>query len=444
MFEDEDEEDILPERRRVLALQNLDSQRQSIRMIEELLSKCVRSLGTRTTMSKKSKMKASVEVRRRSEIVQGEKKFNECFRICVQVGNPDGWTPSFLIWNKQNHCKCNFFKSQVMDMNTTYLVGFSLKTKFAVNIVVHRQGRTMEDDLKQKREQVMASLTSIRVGKTKLLKMLANLKEMEDRGESVIVSLVNSFDSLSRQEEEYIQVIRNIIQQGVVNYAQENKKKEESQQSDSVKKFIEEVDEIERNAIAASEKHDNLLSTMQQRLEKKRLLDQIHKLESEKKMEESGLPEQAELAQLQRQLVSEKLSVDRAQEVRNRLRQEAFKRGYLQANGTPTDSKPEPQMNSFDRVPPLMKQDESSTEPSTASQSEVHEKIQRHIDQIKNRRQRIRECYAQAQEMMKLNETYTNAKKRASDLEKIQQKLQETALDDHKTITEPADDKSIE
>ncbi|KAI6187757.1 hypothetical protein M3Y98_00279400 [Aphelenchoides besseyi] len=53
MFEDEDEEDILPERRRVLALQNLDSQRQSIRMIEELLSKCVRSLGTRTTMSKK-------------------------------------------------------------------------------------------------------------------------------------------------------------------------------------------------------------------------------------------------------------------------------------------------------------------------------------------------------------------------------------------------------
>ncbi|KAI6235831.1 hypothetical protein M3Y95_00093300 [Aphelenchoides besseyi] len=284
----------------------------------------------------------------------------------------------------------------------------------------------MEDDLKQKREQVMASLTSIRVGKTKLLKMLANLKEMEDRGEnvekSVIVSLVNSFDSLSRQEEEYIQVVRNIIQQGVVNYAQENKKKEEPQQpenSDSVKKFIEEVDEIERNAIAASEKHDNLLSTMQQRLEKKRLLDQIHKLESEKKVEESGLPEQAELAQLQRQLVSEKISVDRAQEVRNRLRQEAFKRGYLQADGTPTVSKPEPQMNSSDRVPPLVEQNESSTEPSTASQSEY-------------------------EEMMKLNETYTNAKKRASDLEKIQQKLQETTLDDNKTIVEAADDKSIE
>lgn len=33
----------------------------------------------------------------------------------------------------------------------------------------------------------MSNLASIRVGKTKLLKMLANLKEIEDKGEVVLV-----------------------------------------------------------------------------------------------------------------------------------------------------------------------------------------------------------------------------------------------------------------
>ncbi|KAI6214710.1 hypothetical protein M3Y94_00300800 [Aphelenchoides besseyi] len=148
MFEDENEEDMLPERRRVLVLQNLDCQRRSIRGIEELLSKCVRSLGTKTKMSKQNKMKASSEVRRwraalgeapvlagcdivnngyirlLSEPREGQKLF--------KVGDPDGWTPSFLIWNKQNHCKCNFFKSQVMEMNTTYLCPHLIAVRMAV------------------------------------------------------------------------------------------------------------------------------------------------------------------------------------------------------------------------------------------------------------------------------------------------------------------------
>jgi hypothetical protein len=40
-----------------------------------------------------------------------------------------------------------------------------------------------KDELKSRREHVMSNLTSIRVGKTKLLKMLSNLKNVEEAGE---------------------------------------------------------------------------------------------------------------------------------------------------------------------------------------------------------------------------------------------------------------------
>ncbi|KAI6241710.1 hypothetical protein M3Y99_00333300 [Aphelenchoides fujianensis] len=242
----------------------------------------------------------------------------------------------------------------------------------------------MQEDMKQKREQVMASLASNRVGKTKLLKMLGNLKELEERGEPVdkalIVSLVNSFDALSRQEEEYIQ---------------------------------------------------------------KRLLDQIHKLETEVKARENG-GQNAELAQLQKELLSQRISVDRAQEVRNRLRQEAFKRGYLRPDGTPAAPNAEAKIDPSERVPPLEQQADKPAESSTASQAELHEKIQRHIDQIKSRRQRMRECYAQAQEMAKLNETYANAKSRLSNLENMRERLEEASLNSDEKSEEKTEEKPAE
>jgi hypothetical protein len=82
--------------------------------------------------------------------------------------------------------------------------------------------------------------------------------------------LVEAYDGLNKQEEDYIRVIREIIQQQVVEYAKESKKdtNEKGDEESTAEDIIREVDEIEKDAIAASQKHDLLISTIKERLEK--------------------------------------------------------------------------------------------------------------------------------------------------------------------------------
>jgi hypothetical protein len=97
--------------------------------------------------------------------------------------------------------------------------------------------------------------------------------------------------------------------------------------------------------------------------------------------------------------------------VRNRLRREALKRGYLQKADVSEQKSPPIELSGDERVPPLA--DPIPVAENSGTKEEVHAKIQRHIDQIKARKQKMRECYAQAQEMLHLNEAYENAKARA-------------------------------
>lgn len=82
--------------------------------------------------------------------------------------------------------------------------------------------------------------------------------------------MVEAYDGLNKQEEDYIRVIREIIQQQVVEYAKESKKdtNEKGDEESTAEDIIREVDEIEKDAIAASQKHDLLISTIKERLEK--------------------------------------------------------------------------------------------------------------------------------------------------------------------------------
>lgn len=63
----------------------------------------------------------------------------------------------------------------------------------------------------------------------------------------------------------------------------------------------------------------------------------------------------------------------------------------------------------------------------------THAKIQRHIDQIKARKQRMHECYAQAQEMLSLKKAYDDAVKRTKELETMQQSLQNLKVEQDAT-----------
>jgi len=303
-------------------------------------------------------------------------------------------------------------------------------------------------DLKGNREQVMANLASIRVGKTKLLKMLSSLKQMEDKGEPVdkdmISKLVEAFDSLNKQEEDYIKVIRDIIQQQVGEYAKEfnkskNENKAEEGEENTADDIIKEVDQIEKDAIAASEKHDFLISTIKQRLEKKRLLDQIHQIEDPQTDTKSELVEKLELTKLR--LANEKESVDRAEDIRNRLKREAIKRGYIQTDGSNVVLPPaveEIETDPDQRVPPV--NNEAADIPlDDEAKAEVHAKIQRHIDQIKARKQRMRECYAQAHEMMDLKKAYADAVKRSNELESMHKHLEELKLENESKTEESSE-----
>lgn len=96
--------------------------------------------------------------------------------------------------------------------------------------------------------------------------------------------MVDAYDALGKQEEDYIRVIRDIINQRVMEYAKESNKDKnqtgkcfkfsnqtsflDDDELNTAEEIIKEVDEIEKDAIAASEKHDLLVSTIKERLEK--------------------------------------------------------------------------------------------------------------------------------------------------------------------------------
>jgi hypothetical protein len=101
----------------------------------------------------------------------------------------------------------------------------------------------------------------------------------------------------------------------------------------------------------------------------KKLLDQIHQIEDPQADTQSDLLEKIELTKLRRNfnlflfhiqwilVANEKESIDRAEEIRNRLRREATKRGYLGNSASqPEPSSVEiPETNSDQRVPPVVK-----------------------------------------------------------------------------------------
>lgn len=64
-----------------------------------------------------------------------------------------------------------------------------------------------------------------------------------------------------------------------------------------------------------------------------------------------------------RLVATEKDSIDRAEDVRNRLRREVMKRGYLNKDGTPGQIEPipvVPEITSDQRVPPVANQEASA------------------------------------------------------------------------------------
>ncbi|CAD5210936.1 unnamed protein product [Bursaphelenchus okinawaensis] len=289
---------------------------------------------------------------------------------------------------------------------------------------------TTIQETKAKREGVVGNLKSIRVGKTKLLGMLGSLKDAEERGEDVdkalTVQLVEAYDKLKIQEDEYLTVLKDIIQQHFGEYRAEKTKVEKEREREengepverteeeqrALDEFLKEVDEVESSAKAAYDKNEELMAKLREKLEQKQLIDHLNTVK------ESEL-EKAQAAK--NRILAEKEALSRAEQVRDRLKKVVLKRELARSTNEPSAEEILPG-DQEERVPELPKLE--MPVPKTEEEKEMNEKIQRHIESIKSRRQRMYECGARLNEMVDLGETINNAVKRTNNLEELSKKLE--------------------
>jgi len=208
---------------------------------------------------------------------------------------------------------------------------------------------------------ILDRLTTIRVGKSKIVKMLRSLKEKDDNGENIdremIERLLSSYDGLKKQEEEYIDNLLggletndtqsdldsvektvvakmnegNLIAKSSLEKLLKSSKKDLSEEDlNEMVKLIDETNHVAVEAYLASQMNDQIKSKIQLIYEEKKMMEELHKKELQEKTLEAKLClEKAKAASLK--LANESSSHERKQRQLERLRREAAKRGYIPA-----------------------------------------------------------------------------------------------------------------
>ncbi|CAD5221694.1 unnamed protein product [Bursaphelenchus xylophilus] len=281
-----------------------------------------------------------------------------------------------------------------------------------------------------KREGVVANLKSIRVGKTKLLAMLGSLKEAEQRGEEIdktlIGQLVEAYDKLKIQEDEYLTVLKDIIQQHFVEYKAEKTRVEKEREAEEtvlqpvrteeeqklLDEFLKEIDEVEESARAAYDRNEELMNKLREKLEQKQVIDHLNNVK-EAELDKTMAAKERVLA--------EKEALARAEQVRDRLKKEFLKRGLAKRSDEPLAEEILPS-DCSERVPEIPK---FLPEPRSEEEKAMNEKIQKHIESIKTRRQRMKECGLRLNDMMDISQNIQQAVVRTSNIGELQKKLED-------------------
>uniref|UniRef100_A0A914CFY0 Pericentriolar material 1 protein C-terminal domain-containing protein n=1 Tax=Acrobeloides nanus TaxID=290746 RepID=A0A914CFY0_9BILA len=220
----------------------------------------------------------------------------------------------------------------------------------------------VNEELMSQERHVIDRLTTIRVGKSKILATLDMLKKKKDDGETVdsqlMSRLVESYDNLKAQEDDYLGVMKQIIEarttkteiEAMKLQNENNAALEDGDSSDvdweDVKKELEELKKIANDAEAASAINDQLVNRLQLHRQKKNVLNALREKKSGEQVKEANdALQQVEMAKLQ--LASEQDTVDRKQRQLERLRREAVKRGILpdpnpKPRAEPVEPKPNP------------------------------------------------------------------------------------------------------
>ncbi|KAH7716195.1 pericentriolar material 1 protein-like protein [Aphelenchoides avenae] len=329
----------------------------------------------------------------------------------------------------------------------------------------------MEPQAQQGQEEtresaVLSRLKTIRIGKAKILNMLAALKKKDDGGEPVdrtlIEKLVASFDALKAQEEEFLTVAKRIVGEKEEDYAKAEAAGEDSSESEG-DQLADEVLKTIADGETAMNVNDELLNQLRQKKQKKSALrKELEKETAEKTAEASRALEQLEFAKLK--LAGERSSVDRKQQQLERLRREAVKRGYVlqnNAGGSLTSSaespvaktggssnrkvksaaneEPLPELPGGLRVPPVPSvsgvpsDGDASKQTAEGVQSgekpaDLHAHLQQRFAAIAARKERmiqLRSRLNDAQETRTMDTTYSTAMQRLQNLTSMREQLEQ-------------------
>uniref|UniRef100_A0A915PSC8 Uncharacterized protein n=1 Tax=Setaria digitata TaxID=48799 RepID=A0A915PSC8_9BILA len=235
------------------------------------------------------------------------------------------------------------------------------------------------DCLTPHQKHIMDRLEGIRRNKERILSALRDLKEGAKEGElpnkELMSKMIASYDALTAQEEQYVQLIQKIVSlhenaaEDVEHGSERNGKKSTVSSDSNTEGFVKhgiivkngigssnnkssdeavDIDFEEMNnelsklgvltgkAVAVSAVNDKLLETLQLHHEKKAALEELHrrKRETQKDIANEAL-QQVEMARLK--VASEQEQVERKRKTLERLRREARRRGIRLGPGSASE-----------------------------------------------------------------------------------------------------------
>ncbi|KAI1724599.1 pericentriolar material 1 protein [Ditylenchus destructor] len=327
-----------------------------------------------------------------------------------------------------------------------------------------------------KERSILDRLSTIRVGKSKILNTLGMLKEKTDSGENIgkelIEKLLQAYDSLNAQEEEFISTLKRLAgldeqlpaQITTISSSEvETKLENEADECDDITweeadKTFGEAEKMAENATTAAHLHDQLKIYIALQEKKKAALDELHrKYMSQKSDESQKALQEVEMSKLK--LASESTSLDRKQKQLERLRREAAKRGYIrqgaippveketaQESNTKKETNPAEHLLEDERVPsipilPPTSPDNAEvvTEPSQkqhANKDELHNKISERFASFESRKQRMRLLRSKLNQIeeSKMDQTYSDALSRLEHLTSVRKQLENMQTEEGETI----------
>uniref|UniRef100_A0A915DWU9 Uncharacterized protein n=1 Tax=Ditylenchus dipsaci TaxID=166011 RepID=A0A915DWU9_9BILA len=275
--------------------------------------------------------------------------------------------------------------------------------------------------------------------------MLDRLNTIHDDGEKIdktlIAKLVDSYDGLKVQEDEFICMLKKLA--GIEDSAPAvTAPKKESTKNDADEDFdyeeahktLGEAEKMAEQASAAASINQQLQTQIALNQQKKSALAHVHNNKSQQKGQEASKAlQEVEFSKLK--LASESESVDRKQRQLERLRKEAAKRGYIGKTGDQQNKSDKKRVEELLVKPVVVSAGQEDSEVKAADtvehskdfkKDEFHARISERFAAFEARKQRMRQLRSRLNqfEEQKMDDAYGQAIDRLQNLTTLRKQLE--------------------